>query len=203
MSVDAETVLNFWFGDERGDPDELRQRFQRWFQVDPEFDGEIRRHFESAVIAASRGELNELAKSAIGRLALILLLDQFPRNIFRGSEKAFAFDALALELCDDGILHQFDTQLRPIERVFFYMPLEHNEDLAIQQMSVAKFEDLVTTAPGTFVEFAKTNLKFAQEHLALIERFGRFPHRNQVLGRVSTPAELAFLATQSTAFGQG
>ncbi len=203
MSIETEKILSFWFGDVRDDATEIEKRSERWFGVDPEFDADIRLRFGTAVAAASKGQLNNLADTASGLLALILLLDQFPRNIFRGHDKAYAFDALALQRCHEGMARGFDTQLRTVEQVFFYLPLEHAEDLESQASSVACFDNLLSTAPHAFKDLVQTNLDFAREHFVLIERFGRFPHRNQVLGRTSSAEELAFLATQETSFGQG
>ena len=203
MSIETEEILSFWFGDARDDATEIVKRSERWFGVDPEFDAEIRLRFATAVAAASKGQLNNLADTASGLLALILLLDQFPRNIFRDSDKAYAFDALALQWTHEGITRGFDAQLQLVERAFFYLPLEHAEDLESQLRSVACFENLLSTASPSFKDLVQTNLNFAREHFVLIERFGRFPHRNQVLGRTSSAEELAFLATQETSFGQG
>jgi len=202
-TLDPETVLEFWFGDKLDDPAEVKQRFKRWFTVDPDFDSEIRDRFGSAVAAAARGELHRLTVSPRGALAVILLLDQFPRNIFRGQPDAFAFDDRALACCRDGITRGLDASLSTVERSFFYLPLEHAEDLTVQRISVAQFHELVTSATGEFAGFARTNLDYAEEHLALIERFGRFPHRNGVLGRTSSADEGAFLAADGKRFGQG
>ena len=128
-TLDPETVLEFWFGGRLDDPAEVKQRFKRWFDVDPDFDCEIRERFGTAVDAAGRGELRRLTASPRGALAVILLLDQFPRNIFRGHPDAFAFDDRALACCRDGITRGLDVNLNTIERSFFYLPLEHAEDL--------------------------------------------------------------------------
>lgn len=203
MDIDPETVLNFWFGDQPGSLDEGKRRRQRWFQADPEFDAEIQRRFGSAVIAAGRGELRDWTATARGALAVILLLDQFPRNIFRGTAKAFSFDAAALACCRDGIACGSDLRLSTVERAFFYLPLEHAEDLKTQNMSIAQYQKLLVSAAGGSTEFAQTSLDYASDHLALIEQFGRFPHRNAVLGRTSSADELAFLTSQGKSFGQG
>lgn len=157
---------------------------KRWFTKDDAFDAEIRQRFLELHLAAARGELNDWMETAEGCFALLLLTDQFPRNLYRGSAHAFATDALARAVADRaidaGLDKQFDKQLR----AFFYLPFEHGEDLADQDRSVDLFERLDD----------KTYTDFAVLHRALIVRFGRFPHRNACMGRESTAEELDYLA---------
>ena len=159
----------------------------------------MRRRFEDAVRSATTGELNEWRATARGRLALIILTDQFPRNIYRHTARAFFYDSKALAWCLDGLDGRIDRELRPIEKVFFYLPLEHAESREHQTKSVECFSELAASVPmeqrSTFEEY----LDFAIRHRDIIDRFGRFPHRNNILGRESTPEELAFL-TQSVSF---
>ena len=189
-----DTIQKYWFGSALEDAAvTARERAPLWWSKNPEVDNEIRRRFESCVILAGSGELDPWASNPQDRLALILLTDQFPRSIYRNSAKAFAFDSRALSLSHAGIDAGFDVSLRPLERVFFYLPLEHSESLADQQRAVSLFQKLVDEAgpdqKATFAEY----LDFAARHRDIIARFGRFPHRNEVLGRISTPEELSFL----------
>ena len=127
-------------------------------------------------------------------IALLIVLDQFPRNMFRGTPRAFAADARALALARDAVGRGFDEVLLPVQRWFVYLPFEHAEDLAMQRESLRLFERLATDAAGA------GTLTYAMRHYAVIERFGRFPHRNAILGRASTPEELAFLAQPGSSF---
>jgi uncharacterized protein (DUF924 family) len=154
----------------------------RWFEKDAGFDDEIRKRFLKLHEAAASGKLTAWEANAVGALALLILLDQFPRNMFRGEPRAFATDPLALAIASRGILNGFDGAV-PDLRGFFYLPFEHSENLADQEKGLA-FYKAVDDADG---------LKWAQLHADIIRRFGRFPHRNAVLGRVSTPEERKFL----------
>lgn len=156
---------------------------KKWFAHDPLFDQEIRSQFETLHLAAARGELNGWTETAEGALALLLLTDQFPRNLYRGSAHAFATDALARAVADRAIEAGFDKQFEPALRPFFYLPFEHGEDIASQDRSVALFEALGD----------RSSLDWAVLHRALIVRFGRFPHRNACMGRSSTAGEIAYL----------
>ena len=196
-----DTIHEYWFGSALQDAAvTARERARLWWSKSREFDNEIRRRFENCVIKAGSGELDYWAANPQDRLALILLTDQFPRSIYRGSAKAFAFDTKALSLARDGIDLGFDNALRPLEKVFFYLPLEHSELLADQQRSVSLFQKLVDEAgpdqKPTFAEY----LDFAVRHRDIISRFGRFPHRNEALGRISTPEELSFLQQPGSGF---
>ena len=155
---------------------------KRWFEKDAAFDDDIRRRFLKLHEAASTGKLTDWEGNAEGALALLILLDQFPRNMFRGQARAFASDPLALAIASRAILNGFDGAF-PDLCGFFYLPFEHSENLADQEKGIA-FYKAVDDADG---------LKWAEIHADIIRRFGRFPHRNAVLGRVSTPEEQAFL----------
>jgi uncharacterized protein (DUF924 family) len=144
--------------------------------------------------------LDHWASNARDRLALILLTDQFPRTIYRGLAKAFAFDSQALALSRDGIDAGFDLSLRPLERVFFYMPLEHSESLADQDRSFSLFRQLVEQVGPDHKPTFQEYLDFAVRHRDIINRFGRFPHRNEVLARTSTAEELMFLQQPGASF---
>jgi uncharacterized protein (DUF924 family) len=168
-----ESVLTFW---RTAGPD-------KWFTKDPAFDDEIRRHFLETYEAAAASRLADWEKTPEGTLALLIVLDQFPRNMFRGSARAFAADSLARAVANRAIGRGFDIMVAAAERTFFYLPYEHSEAMADQDCSVALFR-----ATGD----AET-LKWAELHADIIRRFGRFPHRNAALGRITTPEEQAFL----------
>lgn len=169
-------VLNFWF---KAGP-------EKWFKSDPDFDAEIAAKFSDAVAAAADGWLDDWRDSAEGALALVILLDQFPRNIHRGKAEAFASDAKAMAVADHAIARRFDTEVPAAARRWFYMPFMHSEALADQRRCVELFE---TRLPDD-----AESIKFAKLHLDLIERFGRFPHRNAILGRISTAPEQDYLS---------
>lgn len=182
-----DAVLAFWFADGPATRREI------WFKRDDGFDASCGR-FRSLAAAALRGELEAWAATPHGALALLLLLDQFPRNLFRGSPDAFAGDAMARRIAGAAIGAGFYRELTPVERLFLYLPFEHSEDLADQDRSVALFESLAT-APQM-----ESTLVYALAHRDVIRRFGRFPHRNSSLGRTSTPAEIAYLAEPGSGF---
>ena len=150
--------------------------------------------------AAADGSLDGWRETALGQLALIVLTDQFPRNMYRDTPAAFAFDALARRWCHEGIEAEADRALRPIERVFFYLPLEHSESLADQDLSLSVFRELALEAAPAMRESFDNFASYAVRHHAVIARFGRFPHRNAILGRASTPEEAAFLLTPGSSF---
>lgn len=193
--ADVQAVLDFWFG-AADDPQSGRPR-REWFVKDPNFDARVRERFGPLVEAALQGGLAHWAAAPAGALALLLLLDQFPRNIHRGTPRAFAGDAQALRLAREVVDRAWDRELRPVQRWFVYLPFEHAEDLAAQQRSVELFTTLAREAPGDGVEEA---LDYALRHREVIERFGRFPHRNAILGRASTPGEVEYLSQPGAGF---
>jgi uncharacterized protein (DUF924 family) len=174
-----------------------------WFGEDPVFDHEIEKEFAQDVERASAGELNHWAHEPRGRLALILLLDQFRRNIYRGTAKAFEKDKAALKFCVEGAMEKTDRGLAPIHRVFFYMPLQHAESRKVQAKSRKIFERLAGSVSATYKETFETIAQFADLHADIIDRFGRFPHRNKLLNRENNPEEDEYLADDSPGFGQG
>ena len=161
---------------------------ERWFAHDPAFDGAIAENFGAAHMLASEGKLSGWEDSPPGALALLILIDQFPRNIYRGSAHAFATDALARGVADRAITRGFDKTIESVLRQFFYLPYQHHEDMNSQNRAVAIYETYV--AEGGDPE----TLRFAKLHADLIARFGRFPHRNAMMGRVSTEEETAYIA---------
>ena len=194
-------LLDLWFGDEADDVLRATRQAPLWWGKSSETDALLAKQFGAQAEAAANGELADWADLHHGRLALILLLDQLPRNIHRGTPAAFAQDPLARDLCLKGLSIGADKSLSPLERVFFYLPLEHAESREQQARSVALFEALAaeqagTPSQATFAGFAD----FARRHQVIIERFGRFPHRNDILGRTSTPEEAAFLQQPGSGF---
>ena len=195
-------VLSFWFEDATRSPDALQRRGAVWFRADPGFDRECATRFAAALEDAARGALEGWADSPRGRLALVILLDQIPRNIHRGSPAAFMHDAQAAAHCVAAIESGQDRSLHPVERVFLYMPLQHTEDLALQRLSIEQFESLAAEVDDAWRDSFTENVRFAREHHDIVERFGRFPHRNRTLGRESTEEESRYLAEGAPTFGQ-
>jgi uncharacterized protein (DUF924 family) len=192
-----EDILHFWLG-APGDPP-LRNE-DRWYTKDAAFDDECRTKFQSLIERGVRGELAEWRKSTPGRLALVVLFDQLSRNVFRGTTRAFAQDALARDVALEAISVGDERVLTPIERTFLYMPLMHSEDVSLQHQCVASFNRLAAEAPADLRAYLENALFYAKKHEEIIERFGRFPHRNAILGRESTKEEAAFLERPGSSF---
>ena len=201
LRIDA--IIAFWFRDQELSAPQIDNRMDIWFGSDPAFDHEIKEEFAADVEKASEGKLDHWADEPRGRLALILLLDQFRRNIYRDTPEAFEKDTVALKLCVEGAMQKKDTGLTPVQRAFFYMPLQHAESRKVQAKSVELFARLADAVSPTYQETFLTMAQFAELHRDIIDRFGRFPHRNKLLGRENTPDEEAFLADGSPDFGQG
>lgn len=201
MVEKIEEILGFWFGPmEQGFP--VKSRHQLWWAGGAENDRLIEELFGHQVHQALRGELDQWSYSPRGRLALILLLDQFTRTIFRGSAEAFSGDEKALKLCLEGWEKGVDQALEFAERTFFYMPMEHAEDLEMQDRCVNCFEQMLLEVSGVNKIQVEGWLDFAHQHREQILSFGRFPHRNDALERSSTPEELAFLLKSQSRWGQ-
>jgi uncharacterized protein (DUF924 family) len=204
----AFAILDYWFGQRPYAPAAIRQRMALWFgdpgapELQPQTDEYIRTRFGALLSEAAAGRLDRWETSPRRRLALILLLDQFSRNIHRGSRRAFEYDAKALQLSLEGLSLGADAALDPVERIFFYMPLEHSESLEVQAESLAAFGRLAKEAPEQLGDTFDSVLKYARLHYDIVQRFGRFPHRNAVLGRTSSAAELEWLAGAGQRFGQ-
>ncbi|MGI9225800.1 MAG: DUF924 family protein [Woeseiaceae bacterium] len=199
--IDA--ILAFWFKEQELSAPKIDRRMDIWFGEDRAFDHEIREEFAADVERASAGSLDHWAQDPRGRLALIILLDQFRRNIHRGTSSAYEMDKVALKLCVEGAMEKKDKGLTPIQRAFFYMPLQHSESRKVQAKSTAIFDRLAQAVSPTYQETFLTIAQFAELHCDIVERFGRFPHRNNVLGRENTPEEDEYLAGDSPDFGQG
>ncbi|MCP5470414.1 MAG: DUF924 domain-containing protein [Chlamydiales bacterium] len=187
----ADDVLFYWFGkDPIANP---TQNAAMWFVGGAAIDEEIQSRFGDLYLDARFGRLEEWKMTPRGRLALIILLDQFPRNLFRGSGDAFLTDALSLRIVLDGLEEQHDHQLCTIEKFFFYMPLMHAEDRDTQNLSVILLERLYAEADAPAKEQMERSLQFAKLHQEVIEEFGRFPSRNAALNRHCSPNEVAYL----------
>lgn len=202
----AHEVLDFWFGPRPYTSEATSRRMRLWFgdpaapELQPQTDETLRLRFGPLASAAARGACDAWESSPRRRLALILLLDQFPRNIRRGEAQAYAQDRRALELAVGGMQLGADAALDPVERIFFYMPMQHAESREVQEESVAAFRRLATEAPPELGELFANTARHAEQHRAIIERFGRFPHRNAALGRASTPEESAWLGAEGAGF---
>ncbi|HJL15224.1 MAG TPA: DUF924 family protein [Sandaracinaceae bacterium LLY-WYZ-13_1] len=185
--------MDFWFGEAPEDESRPSGK-EMWFGRSARVDRTIEKRFGRLVDDARAGKLDAWAETPRGRLALILLLDQFGRNIHRETPEAYVGDERALSLCFDGLDEGMDRTLRVPERCFFYMPAMHAEDTDAQLASVEVFQELVEEVTGTeHEELARDFLKHAERHRDIVERFERFPHRNSILGRTSSPDESAFL----------
>jgi uncharacterized protein (DUF924 family) len=200
--IDPDNIMDFWFGQACASPAATLERNPFWFGSDSVLDQQIWELYADTVTDAGAGHYADWAESAHGRLALILLLDQFPRNIFRGTAEVFRYDAMALELAGQGItLGQF-TGLTVPEQAFFLMPYQHSEDVAVQNAGVALYSAMVDDAADEWRDVAAGYRDFAAQHRDIIAEYGRFPHRNSVLGRSSTPDEDGYLAGGGATFGQ-
>ena len=198
-----ETILSFWFKEQELSAPQIDRRMDIWFGEDPVFDREIEEEFAEDVARACEGKLDHWAAEPHGRLALIILIDQFRRNIYRNSAEAFSKDRLALKLCVEGAVEKKDKSLTPIQRVFFYMPLQHAESAKVQAKALEVYNRLAESVSPTYQETFLTVAQFAELHKDIIDRFGRFPHRNRLLGRENTSEENEYLASDSPDFGQG
>lgn len=196
-------ILSFWFKEQALSAPQIDHRMDIWFGEDPDFDDQIETAFADDVNSACKGKLDHWAAEPHGRLALIILIDQFRRNIYRNTAKAFSQDKLALKLCVEGAMEKKDKGLTPIQKVFFYMPLQHAESRKVQAKSVELYNRLAESVSPTYQETFLTVAQFAELHRDIIDQFGRFPHRNELLGRANTPEEDEYLAGDSPDFGQG
>lgn len=186
-------ILDFWFGelDQWGMP--LKDRNALWFGYQQTTDQLIEQQFGELVMSALAGKLKHWQQQANGSIALVLLLDQFTRNIFRNTSQAFSGDALALALSQALVADKSDKTLPSIHRVFLYIPYEHSEDITHQRLGVALFEQLLEESPKGIHQAISSFKQYAEAHCEVIEQFGRFPHRNAILGRSSTKAEMEHL----------
>lgn len=197
---DAEAVLAFWLGDVDEHGFSPAAKVQSWWKKDAAFDAELRKRFGALHEAVRSGACDDWLTSARGRLAYVIVLDQFSRNMFRDTPGAFASDARALEVAGEGIELGHDRELQGPARSFLYMPFMHAEDLMAQTRCVELFEAFAGELEGEHAKSIGNNVDFAEKHRVIIERFGRFPHRNAILGRASTAEEDAFLKEPGSSF---
>ena len=194
-------VLEFWFADSLTNPDTLAERRAIWFMGGSDVDQLITEKFGTLPDLALTGGLHHWTTYTRNTLALVLVLDQFPRNIYRDTARAYHYDAagldLALKIIDQGL----NSDLHPIEQSFLFLPLQHSETIVEQTRAVQLYETLAAQSPDPYLESAKNSLDYAKRHCDIIRRFGRFPHRNGILGRESTEAEIDFLAAGGDTFG--
>jgi len=201
--IRIDRVLAFWFKERDLSAPQIDARMDIWFGEDAHFDEQIEREFADEVEKASSGGLDHWARKPSGRLALIILLDQFRRNIYRNRPEAFALDKAALKLCVEGAMSKEDKGLTPIQRAFFYMPLQHAESSKVQQKSRAIYRRLADGVSTTHKETFETIAQFADLHADIVDQYGRFPHRNAILGRENTAAENEYLSGDDVpTFGQ-
>lgn len=202
---EALEVRRFWFGRLPLRPDDVEQRLALWFGSgadEQRVDALVRSRFGALIERAAAGELAAWADSPRRRLSLILLLDQLPRHAYRGSARAFAMDREALALTLSGLQSAADAALMPVERIFFYMPLQHAELRDAQEESVAAYRRLRDEAPKELEAMFASALESAELHRSIVARFGRFPHRNRALGRTNTAEEETYLGSGGRSFGQ-
>lgn len=196
----VEKVISFWFGELDEEGRAKPSVSKRWFQKSETFDAEIGENFEGVYEAIAAGEHQDWLEAPRGRLAYVIVLDQFSRNMFRGTPKMYAQDARGLKVAKEGVYRGDDKKLAFSERPFLYMPLMHSEELEDQQVCVELFEAFRDELEGKKREQIENNLDYAVRHLEIVERFGRFPHRNKIMGRESTAEEEAFLKQPGSSF---
>ena len=202
---DVNLILDFWFGADQAslDPDYWQQKSALWFGFDPDTDLDISKKFKPLLLKAKNNELCSWENTPSGRLALIILTDQFPRNIFRGTSDAFAYDSFALEQCLKELKNKQYKGLHPVQQMFLFMPLEHSERIEDQNTCVELLDNLVSTSTADMSKTMVNFRDFAVKHRDIIAEFGRFPHRNDILNRESNEQERLYLKSGGTSFGQG
>lgn len=200
MAAQPDEVLDFWFGPPGHAAEVAGRQAKLWFGKSPENDRAVAERFSATLIDAAAGKLDHWAATPRGRLALVIVLDQFPHHIHRDRPQAFATDPQALALSLVALDAGEDATLAPVERVFLYLPLEHAESLAMQERSVVLFESLARESDAEARTLFNNFLDYARRHRDVVARFDRFPHRNAILGRPSTPEETEFLKQPGSRF---
>lgn len=188
-------IIDFWLGDATSDPAAANARTKIWYGARSTVDRQVQEQFGDALALAEQGNLNEWLHHSEGALALVILLDQFSRNLYRRTGDAFRNDNKALEIARSAVEQGLDKELPWIGRVFLYHPFHHAESLEAQDQGVQLFEEVYRDAPPEWAEQLKTFVDYARGHRDIVCRFGRFPHRNEVLGRISTTEETEYLKT--------
>jgi len=201
--IDPAAILEFWFGDVAADPAKAAARDAFWFGTASETDAFIRERFRNAIEAAARDELAAWARDPRSALAEVILLDQFPRNVWRGTATAFAYDDKALDAARAAVAAGHLDRVAPIEQAFLILPFEHSESIQDHREGVHLSAMIAARAAAEWRPLLERYLDFAVKHLAIIERFGRFPHRNRALGRAATREEIEYLVAEAGGFGQG
>ncbi len=191
-------IIEFWFGENHKKTP--LQNSKKWFTKDPKFDAEVSALFKPTLQHIAEGGLADWNETPQGSLAYILLTDQFPRNIFRNQKTSFAFDPYALIASKFGVQHGLDEELSWIERTFYYLPFEHAEDIKMQEEALRLFQNLQRSIPKEFADYGDSTYDYAIRHWEIIKKFGRFPHRNLILRRDSTPEEIEFLKQPDSSF---
>ncbi len=199
-NLNPSAVREFWFGVPNPLNADIEERIDFWFAAGLDVDAEIERHFADAVSMALAGKLDNWKETPPDQLSLVIVLDQFPRNIHRGTPEAYSGDEKAHALAVDAIERGSDRELSILERAFLYMPLQHAEHSGAQRISVEMFQNLVAECPDGLHAHMKRFLASAKTHRDIVERFGRFPHRNGILGRECTEAEIEFLKKPAAPF---
>ena len=204
MNIDIiADIVTFWLSDSRDSPDRASARRGWWYRGGPEVDEEIRARFGELVLRALAGELSGWRETPDGALALVLLLDQFTRNLYRGTAEAYAGDACAFEIVNHAIDRGLDRALHPVARIWLFHPFHHREDVAEQDRGLALLRALRRDADPAWHGYVERSIRGWTRHRDIVARFGRFPHRNAVLGRDSMVREQAYMAAGGESFGQG
>ena len=194
-------MLDYWLGDAKNDAEAADEKMKLWFKKSETTDADIAEHFLDLMAPLANGLAQEWADQGLQqRLAAIIALDQFSRNLFRDTKHAFANDPLALSLTKDTLSKGEDARLSEVERIFLYLPLEHSEDMADQDLSVHKYTELAEDARPAFKALCENTLDYAIRHRDVIDQYGRFPHRNAILKRTNTDAETDYLSQPGAGF---
>ena len=189
------SIHHYWFGDLTTAMPK-QEIMDKWFKYSLQVDAEINERYTPVLEGASRGEYADWRNNGQGCLVLVLLFDQFPRHIYRGDAQAFAYGEQAIEVAEHICQQKYDVDMHPVERTFCYLPFEHSEDIKLQEKAVLLYKRMTASTSADQFEFARLGHTMAREHHQVIDRFGRFPHRNEVLGRQSTEEEITFLAEE-------
>jgi uncharacterized protein (DUF924 family) len=200
MSPEARQVLEYWFTGLDHSPAWFGERMRLWFMGGPRADNDIRARFAPLVERAEAGALATWLEAPREALALVVLLDQFALNIYRNEARGYRCSEAAIPMAKAILARGWEAVLSPAERIFLYMPLEHSENLADQELCLERFRAMAASAPAELAEVMQGSLVYAERHLSVVKRFGRFPHRNEALGRISTVEEKEFLASKEAPF---
>jgi len=200
MNETIDSVIRYWFGESNLSTDINAEKKRFWWSKNNEVDAEITDRFSELVETVASGELDHWNESESGLLASIICTDQFPRNIYRGQSRSFSYDQIALRFAKQAVAMGFDRKLTLIKRVFIYMPFEHSEEISHQQQAVQLMQSLLDQSAVEEEDMFVGFLNFAKRHHDVIAEFGRFPHRNEILGRESTEEEVEFLQQPGSSF---